>query len=225
MSKVWARRLIAGTVKPDTSPRARASYSPWMLAERAPRTWLASQISHCAASMVASSIENAAVQARSRIPASRKCGLVVDDEPVAVEVGAARQASQQVGWGCRDVGHGVRVSSKGSERPWYRPLESTAQEPFGPPGRSFRPPSVAAVDGPSPSSRAWSPSGSRSRRSVRSGACPPRCSFWAVARISGGGPAGTPAAGGPGGGPPAVRWTIFSMAGAWTNAAYRIAIR
>ena len=39
MSKVWARRLMAGTVKPDTSPRARASYSPWMLAARAPSAW------------------------------------------------------------------------------------------------------------------------------------------------------------------------------------------
>src|SRR5215207_5207875 len=43
-----------------------------MLAERAPSSWLASQTSHCAAAVVASSVENAAVQARSRTPVSRK---------------------------------------------------------------------------------------------------------------------------------------------------------
>ncbi len=72
MSNVWARRLMAGTVNPDTSPRARASYSAWMLAERAPNAWLASQASHWAVAVVASSVEKAAVQAMSRIPASRK---------------------------------------------------------------------------------------------------------------------------------------------------------
>src|SRR6476660_6062627 len=72
MSKTWVRRFSAGTVKPETSPRARASYSPWMLADRAPSSWLASQTSHWAAAVVASSSLNAAVQATSRIPASRK---------------------------------------------------------------------------------------------------------------------------------------------------------
>src|SRR6188472_3745766 len=43
-----------------------------MLAERAPSSWLASQTSHWAAAVVASSSLNAAVQARSRMPASRK---------------------------------------------------------------------------------------------------------------------------------------------------------
>src|SRR6187397_2302708 len=72
MSNVWVRRLSAGTVKPETSPRARASYSDWMLADRAPSSWLASQTSHWAAAVVPSSVEKAAVQASSRIPASRK---------------------------------------------------------------------------------------------------------------------------------------------------------
>ena len=35
MSKTCVRRLMAGTVKPWTSPRPRAMYSSWMLAERA----------------------------------------------------------------------------------------------------------------------------------------------------------------------------------------------
>src|SRR3954453_10317676 len=72
MSNVWARRLIAGTVNPWTSPRPRAMYSSWMLADSAPSCWLASQTSHCAASFVASSSPNTAVHARSRIGASRK---------------------------------------------------------------------------------------------------------------------------------------------------------
>ena len=71
MSNVWARMLIAGTVKPLTSPRPRARYSSWMLAEPAPRAWLASQTIHWAASVVASSSANAAVQARSRMAVSR----------------------------------------------------------------------------------------------------------------------------------------------------------
>src|SRR5687768_14735197 len=71
MSNVWARRLIAGTVKPATSPRARAVYRSWMLALSAPSAWLASQTIHWAAEVVASSVENAAVQARSRIAVDR----------------------------------------------------------------------------------------------------------------------------------------------------------
>src|SRR4051812_42174936 len=71
MSKVWARMLIAGTVKPLTSPRARAMYSSWMLADRAPSSWLASQTIHWAAATAASSFENAAVHARSRMPSPR----------------------------------------------------------------------------------------------------------------------------------------------------------
>src|SRR4029079_8695758 len=72
MSKTCVLRLRAGTVKPETSPRARASYRAWMLADRAPSSWLASQTSHLAAAVVASSSLNAAVQARSRMPVSRK---------------------------------------------------------------------------------------------------------------------------------------------------------
>ena len=119
MSKVCARRLIAGTVKPETSPRARASYSAWMLADRAPSSWLASQTSHCAAAVVASSSLNAAVQARSRMRAVAECGLVIDDQPLAVEVGAAGEGGQQVGGRGRDVGHRGRLLSGGS-RSWYR---------------------------------------------------------------------------------------------------------
>ena len=42
------------------------------LADRAPSAWLASHTSHCAVAVVGSSVEKAAVQARSRIPVSRK---------------------------------------------------------------------------------------------------------------------------------------------------------
>ena len=66
-----------------------------MLADRAPSSWLASQTSHCAAAVVASSVENAAVQARSRMPASRKRGLVVDDEPVTLEMGDCRMSASR----------------------------------------------------------------------------------------------------------------------------------
>ena len=114
MSNVCARRLIAGTVKPETSPRARASYSAWMLAERAPSSWLASQTSHCAAAVVASSSLNAAVQARSRIAGGTECGLVIDDQPLAVEVRAAGEGGQQVCGRGRDVGHRGRLLSGGS---------------------------------------------------------------------------------------------------------------
>ena len=65
MSNVWARMLIAGTVNPETSPRPRARYRSWMLADRAPSAWLASHTIQRAASAVGSSRVNAAVQARS----------------------------------------------------------------------------------------------------------------------------------------------------------------
>src|SRR5258705_3821732 len=71
MSNVCDRRLIAGTVNPATSPRARARYSSWMLADRAPSSWAASHTIHCATSTVAGSSLKAAVQARSRIPSAR----------------------------------------------------------------------------------------------------------------------------------------------------------
>ena len=87
MSKVWARMLIAGTVNPWTSPRARAMYRSWMLAERAPSSWLASQTSQRATSTVGASSENAAVQARSRIGSLAEGGRVIDEQPVAVEMG------------------------------------------------------------------------------------------------------------------------------------------
>ena len=118
MSKVWARRLMAGTVKPETSPRARASYSAWMLADRAPSAWLASQTSHWAAAVVASSVENAAVQARSRMPVVAEGRLVVDDEPVTVEVGAPADGRRAGRRGrSRRGASGVGLLSGGS-MPW-----------------------------------------------------------------------------------------------------------
>jgi hypothetical protein len=65
MSNVAARMLSAGTVKPEISPRLRAMYSSWMLADRAPSAWLASHTIQRTASAVGSSVVNAAVHARS----------------------------------------------------------------------------------------------------------------------------------------------------------------
>ena len=106
-------------MNPETSPRPRAMYSSWMLAERAPSAWLASQTSHCAASAVGSSVVNAAVQARSPRPCDAERGLVVDDEAVAVDVGDAREMGEQVGGRRGDVGH--RGVSCGVERDGTRP--------------------------------------------------------------------------------------------------------
>ncbi len=72
MSNVATRMLSAGTVNPDTSPRARAMYSSWMLAERAPSAWLASHTIQRTASAVGSSVVNAAVHARSAAAWDRK---------------------------------------------------------------------------------------------------------------------------------------------------------
>src|SRR5436190_6936720 len=104
MSKTWVRRLMAGTVKPETSPRARASYSAWMLADRAPSSWLASQTSHCALLVVASSSLNAAVQARSRMPAARKVASssMISRSPsrwAAPDSVASKSAGEVATWG------------------------------------------------------------------------------------------------------------------------------
>ena len=88
-----------------------------MLADWAPSAWLASQTSHCAAAVVASSVLNAAVQARSRIAVVAERGLVVDDEQVAVEMGRAAECGEQVGGRGRDVGH--RSSLLAASASWY----------------------------------------------------------------------------------------------------------
>ena len=105
MSKVWARRFMAGTEKPLTSPRPRAMYSSWMDAERAPRAWLPSQTSQRAASAVASSAVKAAVQARSAAASAAEAGGVVDDELALGHVRDAGKVRQQVGGRGGDVGH------------------------------------------------------------------------------------------------------------------------
>ena len=109
MSNVWARMLIAGTVNPETSPRPRAMYSSWMLADRAPSAWLASQTIQRAASAVGSSFVNAAVQARSAAASAAEPGLVVDDEPAVRDVGDAAQAGEEVGGRLGDVRHAAAL--------------------------------------------------------------------------------------------------------------------
>src|SRR6478609_9985922 len=119
MSKVCARRLMAGIVKPATSPRARASYRPWMLADRAPSSWLASQTSHCAAAAVASSSVKAAVQARSRMPSARNpaSSSMTSRSPSRCARPASavsRSAGEVATWGI-----GLDLLSGGT-RSWYR---------------------------------------------------------------------------------------------------------
>ena len=117
---------MAGTVKPDTSPRPRAVYRSWMLADWAPSAWLASQTSHWAAAVVGSSVLNAAVQARSRIAVVAEGGFVVDEEQFAIEMGGAAESVQQVGGRGRDVGHRSAVSWVRVQRPWYGPARRGA---------------------------------------------------------------------------------------------------
>ena len=79
-----------------------------MLAECAPRAWLASQTSHWAAAVVASSSLNAAVQARSRMAPSRKVASssMTRRSPSTCAL-PERVARRSVGRG-RDGGHLAR---------------------------------------------------------------------------------------------------------------------
>src|SRR5450756_1698462 len=91
MSKVSMRMLMAGTVKPRTSPRLRAAYRSWMLADGAPSSWLASQISQRAASTVAGSCENVCVQARSSMVRARNvASSVTSSRPPSTRAGPSR---------------------------------------------------------------------------------------------------------------------------------------
>ena len=76
-----------------------------MLADRAPSAWLASQMSHWAAAVVASSVAERRGPGEVADAAVAEGRLVVDDEAVAVEVGAAGEGGEQVGGRGRDVGH------------------------------------------------------------------------------------------------------------------------
>ncbi len=97
MSKVCARRLIAGTVKPETSPRLRAMYSSWMDADWTPRTWLASQTIQRAASAVASSAVNAARPGQVGGRLAPEARGIIDDELVLGHVHDPGQVREQVG--------------------------------------------------------------------------------------------------------------------------------
>ena len=79
-----------------------------MLAERAPSSWLASQTSHCAAAVVASSSLNAAVQARSRIAAARNAASssTTSRSPsrwALAAMAASRSAGEVATWGIEGV--------------------------------------------------------------------------------------------------------------------------
>ncbi len=116
MSKICARRLMAGTVNPETSPRLRAAYSSWMLADGAPSSWLASQIIQRAASTVAASVENVWVQARSWIVRARNATSSVTTQPAALEPGGPVEERDQLRNGFGDGGHGrVLLALTGGE--------------------------------------------------------------------------------------------------------------
>ena len=101
---------MAGTVNPETSPRPRATYSSWMLADGAPSAWLASQ-------MIQRAAFGRRVVARERgRPGevggglSAEPGLVVDDEAAVGEVGDAAQVSDEVGGRFGDERHAAALS-------------------------------------------------------------------------------------------------------------------
>ena len=158
--------------------RARASYSAWMLADRAPSSWLASQTSHWAARgrrLVVAERGGPGEVTDARVAEG---GLVIDDQPVAVEVGApARGASRSVGevatWGI-----GV-VSPDGVSTAMVPPLPRT----------------------PQPIDRDQRPGLTTIRKTMTTimvpRNIPPRWIFLTVATISGGGgPGGVPGGGG-----------------------------
>ena len=79
-------------------------------------------------------VANAAVQARSRMRGVAEGGLVVDDQPVAVEMGAAGEEGQQVGRARSRRGASGWVSCRVGHRSWYRrvpdaPADGQAQRP------------------------------------------------------------------------------------------------
>ena len=103
-----------------TSPRPRAAYSSWMLADWGSERLARLPDEPLRGSDVASSVAKAAVQARSRMARAAERGLVIDDEQVAVEVRGGSEGLEQVGGGGRDVGHRSVVSWVcGRARQWY----------------------------------------------------------------------------------------------------------
>ena len=96
---------MAGTVKPWISPRPRAAYRSWMLADCASSAWLASQTSQRAA------LDRGLVGARRRRPrevaraALAERGFVLDDQRDRRRRGRGRQEAEEFGdRGC-DGGH------------------------------------------------------------------------------------------------------------------------
>ena len=85
-----------------------------MLADGLPSCWEASQTIQRAASIVASSSLNVAVQTTSRMPRVAERGLVVDDERVALDVDDAGQEREQLAGRRSDTGRGHGRSSWGS---------------------------------------------------------------------------------------------------------------
>ena len=121
MSNVWARRLMAGTVKPDDLAAGRGPCTaPGCWPTCAPSAWLASQTSHCAAAVVASSVDEGRGPGEVADGRRSERGLVVDDEDGRHRDGRRRaDRREQVGGRGRDVGHRWWVSSGGRSASWY----------------------------------------------------------------------------------------------------------
>src|SRR4029079_8417454 len=120
MSNVCARMLIAGTVNPWTSPRPRASYSAWILAERAPSACDASHTIQRAAATAGSSSLNTAVQARSAAGWLRKraSSSTTSRSPSTCAIpdsAPSRSATEvaTVGMGTSPAGFGLIVARSG----------------------------------------------------------------------------------------------------------------
>ena len=177
-----------------------------MLADRAPSAWLASQTSHWAAAVVASSVAERRGPGEVADGRVAEGGLVVDDEAVAVEMGAAGDGVREGRSGrSRRGASGMGLLSAVVPTMVASPLEGCAR-PAGAEKSGFTTMRMMML----------------TTRTVRN--IPPCWSFLPVATISGR-RAGRGAGGGGAGHGHRVRWTIFSASGAWTKIAKPMAMR
>jgi hypothetical protein len=149
MSMTCVRRLIAGTVNPETSPRPRARYSSLMLADGDPSTIDASHTIQRAASTTAASSLNVADHATVRMPWSRNAASSsITSESRSTWATPSRAWSSSatevagVGWLMRigppgnDVGEArLRCGARTAERRWWAPDGTAGSVPRADAGR------------------------------------------------------------------------------------------